>query len=171
MVYNEKRKVELEVDDLADILAGKENVRIRVQIVRLWKVPSFVNPSDSISLEMVLVDEKGGKIHASVRKQLIYMFESKLEEGHKLLATPMNMSSWLMAWCGYGASFQHLHLVDARKQVKKEPEAFLESRYLNWKNKEHTYQSFLNQQFGAFKELKALLRGIQVFWDQTQRSS
>jgi hypothetical protein len=33
----------------------------------------------------------------------------------------------------------------------KEPEAFLESRYLNWKNKEHTYQSFLNQQFGAFK--------------------
>jgi hypothetical protein len=58
MVYNEKRKVELEVDDLADILAGKENVRIRVRIVRLWKVPSFVNPSDSISLEMVLVDEK-----------------------------------------------------------------------------------------------------------------
>ncbi|KAK2447704.1 replication protein A 70 kDa DNA-binding subunit [Trifolium repens] len=82
MVYNEKRKVELEVDDLADILAGKENVRIRVRIVRLWKVPSFVNPSDSISLEMVLVDENGGKIHASVRKQLIYMFESKLEEGH-----------------------------------------------------------------------------------------
>jgi hypothetical protein len=33
----------------------------------------------------------------------------------------------------------------------KGPEAFLESRYLNWKNKEHTYQSFLNQQFGAFK--------------------
>jgi hypothetical protein len=58
MVYNEKCKVELEVDDLADILPGKENVRIRVQIVRLWKVPSFVNPSESISLEMVLVDEK-----------------------------------------------------------------------------------------------------------------
>jgi hypothetical protein len=58
MVYNEKRKVELEVDDLADILPGKENVRIRVRIVRLWKVPSFVNPSQSISLEMVLVDEK-----------------------------------------------------------------------------------------------------------------
>jgi hypothetical protein len=53
MVYNEKRKVELEVDDLADILLGKENVRIRVQIVRLWKVPSFVNPFESISLEMV----------------------------------------------------------------------------------------------------------------------
>ncbi|KAK2447592.1 replication protein A 70 kDa DNA-binding subunit C [Trifolium repens] len=81
MVYNEKCKLELEVDNLADILQGKENVRIRVRIVRLWKVPSFVNPSESISLEMVFVDEKGGKIHALVRKQLIYMFESKLEEG------------------------------------------------------------------------------------------
>jgi hypothetical protein len=58
MVYNEKRKVELEVADLADILPGKENVQIRVRIVRLWKVPFFVNPSESISLEMVLVDEK-----------------------------------------------------------------------------------------------------------------
>ncbi|MCI24788.1 replication factor A protein, partial [Trifolium medium] len=35
----------------------------------------------SSSLEMVLVDEKGGKMHATVRKQLIYMFDFKLEEG------------------------------------------------------------------------------------------
>lgn len=42
------------------------------------------------------------------------------------------------------------HLADARKQVK-ELESFSESRYLNWKNKEHTYQGFLNQQLGAFK--------------------
>jgi len=41
-------------------------------------------------------------------------------------------------------------LADAKKQVK-ELETFSESRYLNWKNKEHTYQSFLNQQSGAFK--------------------
>ncbi|WJX48939.1 hypothetical protein P8452_35436 [Trifolium repens] len=30
---------------------------------------------------MVLIDEKGGKIHASIRKQLMYMYESKLKEG------------------------------------------------------------------------------------------
>ncbi|WJX45167.1 hypothetical protein P8452_32067 [Trifolium repens] len=30
---------------------------------------------------MVLVDERGGKIHASIRRQLLYMFESKIEEG------------------------------------------------------------------------------------------
>ncbi|KAK2436125.1 replication factor A protein [Trifolium repens] len=32
-------------------------------------------------MEMVLVDHQGGKIHASVKKQLIYMFESKIEDG------------------------------------------------------------------------------------------
>jgi hypothetical protein len=30
---------------------------------------------------MVLIDEKGGKIHGTIRKQMINMFESKLEEG------------------------------------------------------------------------------------------
>ncbi|KAK2386984.1 hypothetical protein QL285_060815 [Trifolium repens] len=36
----------------------KENVRIRVRIVRIWKVHAFLNPSESSSIEMVLVDEK-----------------------------------------------------------------------------------------------------------------
>ncbi|PNX61917.1 hypothetical protein L195_g052703, partial [Trifolium pratense] len=37
-------------------------------MLRLWKVPAFLNPIESNSLEMVLGDEKGGKIHATVRK-------------------------------------------------------------------------------------------------------
>jgi hypothetical protein len=55
MVHMEKRKVEVQFDDLADILPGKEVVRIRVRIVLLWKVLAFLNPSESSSLEMVLV--------------------------------------------------------------------------------------------------------------------
>ena len=47
------------------------------------------------------------------------------------------------------AELQRL-LADARKQVK-ELEAFSESRSLNWKNKEHTYQIFVNYQFRAFQ--------------------
>jgi len=42
------------------------------------------------------------------------------------------------------------HLADARKQVK-ELEAFSESRFLNWKNKEHNYQTIVNFQSGAFQ--------------------
>lgn len=41
-------------------------------------------------------------------------------------------------------------LADARNQANK-LEAFMESKSLRWKNKENTYQSFINYQFGAFK--------------------
>ncbi|KAI5383708.1 Kinesin-like protein KIN-14J, variant 2, partial [Lathyrus oleraceus] len=61
------------------------------------------------------------------------------------------------------------HLADARKQVK-ELESFSESRYLNWKNKEHTYQGFLNQQLGAFKELKAVMKSVKDEVIRTKRS-
>ncbi|KAK2353633.1 replication factor A protein [Trifolium repens] len=74
MVYNEKEKVDSKVDDVAEILSAK----------RIWKVLSFSNPCESSSLELVFIDEKGVKIHASIRKQLIYMFELKLETNLKL---------------------------------------------------------------------------------------
>jgi hypothetical protein len=48
------------------ILPGKENVCIKVRVLRLWKVPAFLNPSDSSSLEMVLVDEKVSIFYMSV---------------------------------------------------------------------------------------------------------
>ncbi|KAK2435390.1 replication protein A 70 kDa DNA-binding subunit [Trifolium repens] len=64
-----------------DILPGKEDSSIRVRVVRVWKAPGFLNPSETNSLELVLIDAKGGKIHASVRKHLLQMFESKIDEG------------------------------------------------------------------------------------------
>ncbi|CAJ1937424.1 unnamed protein product [Sphenostylis stenocarpa] len=62
-----------------------------------------------------------------------------------------------------------LHLADARKQVK-ELEAFSESRFLNWKNKEHTYQTIVNFQFGAFQELRASMKSVKDDIIKTKRS-
>lgn len=53
------------------------------------------------------------------------------------------------------------HLADARKQVK-ELEAFSESKSLKWKNREHTYQRFINHQFGAFQVCFFVL--LYAFW-------
>jgi hypothetical protein len=58
MVYNEKGVVDSNFDAVADIASGKENFCIRVRVVRMWKVPAFLNPSEYASLEMVLIDEK-----------------------------------------------------------------------------------------------------------------
>jgi hypothetical protein len=44
MVYNEKAIVDSKFDDVADIASGKDNFCIRVRVVRLWKVPAFLNP-------------------------------------------------------------------------------------------------------------------------------
>ncbi|XP_029127714.1 kinesin-like protein KIN-14J [Cajanus cajan] len=61
------------------------------------------------------------------------------------------------------------HLADARKKVK-ELEAFSESRSLKWKNKEHTYQTIVNFQFGAFKELKTAMKSIKNDVVKTKRN-
>jgi len=45
-------------DSVADVKIGREYWRLRVRVLRLWKVPSFKNPEQAISLEPVLVDEK-----------------------------------------------------------------------------------------------------------------
>jgi hypothetical protein len=58
MVFMEKTTSEMNFDDIADILPGKENVCINVRVLRLWKVHAFLNPSESSSIEMVLVDQK-----------------------------------------------------------------------------------------------------------------
>ncbi|CAL0312646.1 unnamed protein product [Lupinus luteus] len=54
-----------------------------------------------------------------------------------------------------------LHLANARKRVK-DLEASSESRYLKWKNKEHTYQSFLNSQHRAIQKLRAGMKSIKT---------
>ncbi|WJX75824.1 non-specific serine/threonine protein kinase [Trifolium repens] len=36
-------------EDVADLLPGKENVRIKVRVVRLWNIPAFINPSETNS--------------------------------------------------------------------------------------------------------------------------
>ncbi|WJX87394.1 hypothetical protein P8452_69596 [Trifolium repens] len=81
MVHMENRPVDDSFDNQANLLLGKVNMRNKVRVIHLWKVPAFLKPSEYSSLEFVWVDEKGGKIHASIRKQLVNVFESKVEEG------------------------------------------------------------------------------------------
>jgi hypothetical protein len=66
MVYNWKEKVDSKFNDIAEILPGKENVHIKERVIRLWKNPAFLNPGESSSIEMVLVDEKVSDCYNSV---------------------------------------------------------------------------------------------------------
>ncbi|XP_057440537.1 uncharacterized protein LOC130732527 [Lotus japonicus] len=69
------------IDDLATIDASKENWTIVAKVNRLWLGPSLYGSKLPFSMDMVLMDDKSCKIHASVRKTLIYLFQSLLSEG------------------------------------------------------------------------------------------
>ncbi|KAH0866914.1 hypothetical protein HID58_073936 [Brassica napus] len=53
---------------ISDLKPKKSLWKIRVKVIRLWKQYSAAAGE---TIEMVFVDEKGDKIHASVRKELV----------------------------------------------------------------------------------------------------
>jgi len=52
--------MERSFDSLSEIVPGKDGWRIKVRILRIWEVPTFLRPDQTNSLEMVLIDEKVG---------------------------------------------------------------------------------------------------------------
>jgi len=50
--------MERSFDSLFENVPGKDGWRIKVRILRIWEVPTFLRPDQTNSLEMVLIDEK-----------------------------------------------------------------------------------------------------------------
>ncbi|XP_057432415.1 replication protein A 70 kDa DNA-binding subunit C-like [Lotus japonicus] len=69
------------IDDVSKIDVSKETWAVVVKVIRLWLTPSYSGSKLPSSLEMVLMDSKGCKIHASIRRTLVYRFQNQLSEG------------------------------------------------------------------------------------------
>ncbi|KAK2359764.1 ATP-dependent DNA helicase PIF1 [Trifolium repens] len=67
-------------DSISDISPAKENWNLIVRVVRLWYVKNTVKDKLPFSIEMVLMDSKADRIHATVRRTLIYKFNKELKE-------------------------------------------------------------------------------------------
>ncbi|GAU50408.1 hypothetical protein TSUD_244550 [Trifolium subterraneum] len=67
-------------DAISEISPAKENWNLIVRVVRLWYVKDMARDKLPFSMEMVLMDSKGDRIHATVRRTLIYKFEKDLKE-------------------------------------------------------------------------------------------
>ncbi|KAL6553703.1 hypothetical protein OROGR_007545 [Orobanche gracilis] len=72
----------IKVDDVSVVTASNDTWNIVTKIIRLWVSPSFSGGKLPFSVELVLMDSKGCRIHASVRKTLVYRFKPLLTEGH-----------------------------------------------------------------------------------------
>jgi len=45
------------LDSVSEIVPGRLTWKVKVRVVRLWEVPTFLNPDQANSLEIVLLDE------------------------------------------------------------------------------------------------------------------
>ncbi|XP_061372552.1 uncharacterized protein LOC133315022 [Gastrolobium bilobum] len=57
-------------DFIKDLNPTKEDWRIKVKVVRSWQVPNFQRKGLDDNVEMVMLDERGGRIHATVKGTL-----------------------------------------------------------------------------------------------------
>ncbi|KAL2993131.1 hypothetical protein AAZX31_10G091600 [Glycine max] len=61
--------------------SGKIKWRIKVRVIRLWTLLEYQKQNEIDSLEMIFIDEKSGKIHASIKKAYIPKFQKVFNEG------------------------------------------------------------------------------------------
>ncbi|KAL2928550.1 Nuclear factor of activated T-cells cytoplasmic 3 [Bienertia sinuspersici] len=54
--------------------------KIKVKIILLLEVPNYNNPNVVDSIEFVLVDEKGSRIQANIRKTIMQRFTNMVKE-------------------------------------------------------------------------------------------
>ncbi|XP_056698658.1 uncharacterized protein [Spinacia oleracea] len=66
---------------LSDITPLKENWKIKVRIIQLWEKPDYYKKTEIKAIEMVLIDEKGSKIQAIIKKFLMDKFKNLMKEG------------------------------------------------------------------------------------------
>ncbi|QHN78371.1 Replication factor-A carboxy-terminal domain protein [Arachis hypogaea] len=75
------------MDMVNKINPEKEAWNLKVRVIRLWTVPTFTGQLLPNSMEMILVDESGCKIQATVRKTMIYRFKQLLSEMVEYMTT------------------------------------------------------------------------------------
>ncbi|KAJ1441692.1 Nucleic acid-binding, OB-fold [Sesbania bispinosa] len=72
-------------DNIGSVSPRKQNWRLKVRIVRIWEIYPIDESSRTFSIEMVLVDQVGDRIQASIRKPMMKKFAGSIIEWKELL--------------------------------------------------------------------------------------
>ncbi|KAJ1384828.1 Nucleic acid-binding, OB-fold [Sesbania bispinosa] len=68
-------------DVVKNISPGKQTWRLKVRVERVWEMFPLDEPAKPFFVEMVLMDSKGDKIQASIRKPMMKKFKGVIMEG------------------------------------------------------------------------------------------
>jgi len=70
-----------EFSTISEISTEKTFWNLKAKVIRLWKISDFNRNTLPFSTEMVLMDETGNIIHATIKKTLLYKFKNDIFEG------------------------------------------------------------------------------------------
>ncbi|GAU42995.1 hypothetical protein TSUD_188690 [Trifolium subterraneum] len=71
----------VKVTKISEISGGKIDFQLRVRVINLWTTPDRTNPQDEGVVHMIFMDKECGRIHATIRKDLISKFRDSVEDG------------------------------------------------------------------------------------------
>ncbi|XLR51378.1 hypothetical protein HN51_002115 [Arachis hypogaea] len=81
-------------DSVKDLsLNSEKNWCIKVRILRMWKVPAYEKSYSQPSIELVVIDKDGTRIHCFIRAVHYRLFEPILEEGKVFVVGNFAMDS------------------------------------------------------------------------------
>ncbi|KAK2429023.1 replication factor A protein [Trifolium repens] len=98
---------EHQFSSFAEINSTRSSWNCRAKIIRLWQTSNSNRNTLSFSIEMVLMDSYGGRIHATVKTTLIYKFKDELIKGKVYTFEKMRVSPNIV-----GGSYDTDFLID-----------------------------------------------------------
>nr|GEX19365.1 hypothetical protein [Tanacetum cinerariifolium] len=76
---------------ISDLSPFKNNIKLRLRILRAWLQPLYNNPIVN-NMEMIVMDEHNNKMHATVRMDKLNRFNHHLKEGNSLTLKRYSLS-------------------------------------------------------------------------------
>ncbi|CAH1448404.1 unnamed protein product [Lactuca virosa] len=76
-----------------DVDALRDDLTLKVCVINLWNHMSFYNKDNIWAIELILLDENGRKIQATVYKKCLYRFKNLLKDGSSFYITRPSVAS------------------------------------------------------------------------------
>ncbi|XP_045800254.1 replication factor A protein 1-like [Trifolium pratense] len=117
--------------NIDEINSDRATWNFQAKVIRLWQVNDFNRVNVPFSIEMVLMDSDGAKIHATIKKTLIYKFKHELIEGKvysfENLGVAANTGAYRTTHHPYKLNFQFGSLVQrlSNCDILKSPFTFV----------------------------------------------